>query len=143
MMGEVASYDEETKAGTIKVSRELFKFTLDQWLPDVSPEVGDEVKFDVRVNNAVNINLLGVVLNSKADAVKSKYIAGALSFFLGWAGLSRIYLGFYQMAAIQIAVTAGLVSGGLMGFAMLWGFIETILLLGGHIDRDAKGRPLK
>jgi len=47
------------------------------------------------------------------------------------------------MAAIQIAVTAGLVSGGLMGFAMLWGFIETILLLGGHIDRDGKGRPLK
>ncbi|MEQ1529515.1 MAG: TM2 domain-containing protein [Methylococcales bacterium] len=143
MLGEIASYDVEKQTGTIRSGKELFQFTIANWLPDAPPEEGDEVKFDIRVTKAININLLGAVLNDKELAVKSKWLAAVLAFFLGWAGIHRLYLGYYQFAVMQMAVTAILVVSGLMGFAMLWGFIEAILLFGGHLDKDAKGRPLK
>ncbi len=143
MLGEIEKYDPEKQTGSIRSGKELFHFTIDNWLADVPPEQGDEVKFDIRVTKAINVNLLGAVLNNSEPAVKSKYLAAILALFLGWAGVHRLYLGFYSLAAIQIAVTTALIGAGLMGFAFLWGFIESILLFGGHLDKDAKGRPLK
>lgn len=143
MLGEIASYDPEKKTGTISNGKEVFTFHLDNWKPDVLPETGDEVKFDIRVTKAVNINLLGAELAKAGTAVKHKYLAAVLALFLGWAGAHRFYLGYYKIGIIQIVVTTTLVVSGLAGFAILWGFFETVLLVGGHLDRDAQGRPLK
>jgi TM2 domain-containing membrane protein YozV len=76
-------------------------------------------------------------------AVKYKYLAAVLALFLGWTGAHRFYLGFYRMAFIQLTLTVILYVTGLPGFAALWGFIESILLFGGQINKDAKGRPFK
>jgi TM2 domain-containing membrane protein YozV len=76
-------------------------------------------------------------------AVKYKYLAAVLALFLGWTGAHRFYLGFYRLGITQIILTVILYVTGLPGFAALWGFIEAVLLFGGQIYQDAKGRPLK
>ena len=78
----------------------------------------------------------GVWIDTKA--VKYKYVAVALAFFLGFTGMHRFYLGYYKLGLAQLAFTAITV-----GYGALWGFIEAILLFAGHINKDAKGRPLK
>jgi TM2 domain-containing membrane protein YozV len=72
------------------------------------------------------------------EAVKRKWIATLLALFFGFAGGHRFYLGFYKMGLAQIAVTALT-----QGYGVLWGFIDAVLLFAGHINKDAKNRPLK
>jgi hypothetical protein len=142
MFGRIESYDPETKTGTITTGKEVFKFDMNLWVADAPPEKDDIVRFDLSSNAITNINLAGAFLD-KANAVKSKWLAVFLSFFLGWAGMSRLYLGYYQLAAFQIILTAIFFMAGTLNFALLWGFIDALLLLTGHADKDAKGRPLK
>ena len=71
-------------------------------------------------------------------AVKYKYVAATLALLLGFTGLHRFYLGFYWLGIAQLALTAVTV-----GYGALWGFVEAVLLFTGHINKDAKGRPLK
>lgn len=142
MIGHIESYDPEQQTGVIKSGEESFLFHMDDWLSDVPPDAGDDVTFELEDGKASRISLVGAYLE-KPKAVKFKYLAGALSFFFGWAGLSRFYLGDYRIGFVQIVLTAILLRSGFVVFVPQWGFVEAILLFSGKIDKDAKGRPLK
>jgi TM2 domain-containing membrane protein YozV len=142
MIGQIESYDPDSQTGVIKNEGALFTFHLKGWIADVPPDEGDDVIFDAEGTFAHNINLVGAYLEPP-KAVKYKYLAAVLALFLGWVGAHRLYLGFYKLAFIQLTLTVILYVTGLPGFAALWGFIESILLFGGQINKDAKSRPLK
>lgn len=143
MLGIIKEYDPETQSGTLFNGKETFKFELKDWIANAPPESGDQVKFDLHGNNPANINLYAASLD-KGGAVKSKWIAFGLALLLGVTGIHRIYLGYYRIAITQIIVNTFLiVIAGVPGYAFLWGFVDAILLLGGHIDKDAQGRPFK
>jgi TM2 domain-containing membrane protein YozV len=142
MIGKITSFDPDSGAGSIDCEGQAYAFTLEDWAPDVPPEEGDEVSFELQDNKAVNIDLIGAYLEPP-PAVKYKYVAAALSLLLGWAGLGRLYLGYYRLAFFQIVLTFILVRSGFVAFAPQWGFIEAVLLLSGNLNKDAKGRPLK
>jgi len=135
MIGKVDQFDASTQMGEITSEDQRYTFDLQDWLADVPPEPGDEVAFEVEEGGAKKINLVGL---AKPQAVKSRYLAAALALVFGFAGIHRFYLGHYKLAFYQLAFT--LLTAG---YGVLWGFVECILLLAGHIDKDAKGRPLK
>lgn len=142
MLGVIQNYNPETQAGVINNGKELLQFTINDWIADAPPEQGDNVKFDLGGLKPYNINLYVAAL-SKDEAVKYKYLALFLALVLGWAGGHRFYLGFYRLAIIQFVVTALLIVAGVPGYVLLWSFVDALLIFGGHIDKDAKGRPLK
>ena len=142
MIGVIKDYDPDNQSGTIFNGKEQFKFDLKDWIAGAPPEEGDPVKFDLRGVTPYNINLYAATLD-KGDAVKRKWIALPLALLFGLVGVHRFYLGYYRIGIIQIIVNTLLWVAGLPGYAFLWGFVEAILILGGHIDKDAQGRPLK
>jgi TM2 domain-containing membrane protein YozV len=142
MFGRIESYDPDTQTGVITAGKEVFKFDMKVWVADTLPEKDDIVRFDLRAKAVANITLAGAFID-KSNAVKRRWVAALLSFLLGWAGMSRLYLGYYQIAFVQILLTVILVSAGFLPFALLWGFLDAVLLMAGHNDKDAKGRPLK
>lgn len=138
MIGHIESYDTTNQTGVIKSEEGVFTFHLDDWIAQVPPDLGDDVSFDVnKENTANNIYLVGAYLE-KPKAVKYKYLAAFLALLFGFAGAHRLYLGYYKIALAQLAFTAIT-----QGYGVLWGFIEAVLLFGGQINKDAKGRPLK
>ncbi len=137
MIGYIESYESDNQVGVIKSEEKSYTFHLDDWVAQVPPDAGDDVNFDSEETIARNINLVGAYL-TPTKAVKYKYVAAALALFLGFTGLHRFYLGFYWLGIAQLALTAATV-----GYGALWGFVEAILLFAGHINKDAKGRPLK
>jgi TM2 domain-containing membrane protein YozV len=143
MIGVIKDYDTETQTGSISNGKEVFQFEIGDWIAGAPPEHGDHVKFDLRGVKPYNINLYAASLD-KGGAIKSKWIAFGLAFFVGYVGAHRFYLGYYRIGIIQIVVnTLFIMVAGLPGYAFLWGFVDAILILGGHIDKDAQGRPLK
>jgi TM2 domain-containing membrane protein YozV len=142
MIGHIESYDPDMQTGVIKSEEAFFSFHLEDWAASVPPDEGDDVNFDADGTIAININLVGAYLEPP-KAVKYKYLAAVLALFLGWTGAHRFYLGFYRLGFTQLTLTAILYVTGLPGFAALWGFIEAVLLFGGQMHQDAKGRPLK
>lgn len=143
MIGVIKNYDPETQTGSISNGKEVFEFATSDWIANAPPEQGDNVKFDLRGVTPYNINLYTATLD-KSEAVKRKSVAVVLALLLGIVGAHRFYLGYYRMAFTIIIVNALLIKViGAPQFAILWGLIETVLLLGGHIDKDAQGRPLK
>ena len=137
MIGHIENFHPDTQTGTIKNETETYTFHLDDWVAQVPPDIGDDVIFENEGSAARKIDLVGAYLR-QPKAVKYKYVAVALAFFLGFTGMHRFYLGYYKLGLAQMAFTAVTV-----GYGALWGFIETILLFAGHINKDAKGRPLK
>ncbi len=137
MIGHIESYDPDMQTGVIQSGKKFFQFHIDDWVAEAGPEIGDDVMFDASKTTALKINLVGAYLG-KSEAVKYRYLAAVLALVLGGAGIHRLYLGFYWIALMQLALT--FVTGG---FGLLWGFIEAVLLFGGQMDKDAKGRPLK
>jgi TM2 domain-containing membrane protein YozV len=137
MIGHIESYDPDSQSGVVKSEEKSYTFHLDDWVAQVPPDQGDDVSFDAEGTIARKINLVGAYL-APPKAVKYKYVAAVLALFLGFTGLHRFYLGFYWLALAQLAVTAATV-----GYGALWGFVEAVLLFAGHINKDAKGRPLK
>ncbi len=137
MIGHIESYDPDSQTGVVKSEEKSYTFHLDDWVAQVPPDLGDDVNFDAEGTLARKIILVGAYL-APPKAVKYKYVAAVLALFLGFTGLHRFYLGFYGLALAQLAVTAATV-----GYGALWGFIEAVLLFAGHINKDAKGRPLK
>ena len=137
MIGHIESYDSDSQTGLVKGEEKSYTFHLDDWVAQVPPDQGDDVNFEAEETIARKIDLVGAYL-APPKAVKYKYVAAVLALFLGFTGLHRFYLGFYGLAFAQLAVTAATV-----GYGALWGFVEAILLFAGHINKDAKGRPLK
>jgi len=138
MIGHIESYDIDTQTGIIKCNEQFFAFHIDDWIPIVPPEQGDDVNFEIQDKNAaIKVNLVGAYLEAP-KAVKYKYLAGALGIIFGFAGLHRLYLGYYKIAIAQLILTVIT-----HGYGVLWGFIDAILILGGQINKDGKGRPLK
>ena len=76
---------------------------------------------------------------------KSKLGAGLLAIFVGAFGVHNFYLGYNGKAVAQLLLT--LVGWILCGLgpvaAVIWSFIEGIMILAGSIDKDADGNPLK
>lgn len=142
MLGVIQSYDPETEAGAISNGKELLQFVISDWIAGAPPEQGDQVTFDLLGIRPCNINLYVANLNN-GEAVKYKYLAILLAIITGLAGGHRLYLGFYRLAIIQLTITVLLIAAGLPGYILLWGFVDALLLFGGHIDKDAQGRPLK
>jgi len=139
MIGIIESYDEECQTGAIKFEDKFYEFHIDDWSSDIAPSVGKKVDFIPEEDGrATNVGPLGAYVKDMTP-VKNHYIAGLLGVFFGALGLHRIYLGFYPIAVMQLALTFGL--GFPYGF--MWGLIEGCLLLGKMIKLDAKGRPLK
>lgn len=81
---------------------------------------------------------------------KSKLTAGLFGIFLGQFGVHNFYMGYKTKAIIQVCVSGAgvlLVCCGGVGvlpiLAMwIWGLIEGIMILTGHIKTDGKGNPL-
>lgn len=68
---------------------------------------------------------------------KSRVLAGILQIFFGGFGVGRFYLGYTGIGVGQI------LSNLLCGIGVVWGFVDGILILCGHVTHDAKGIPLK
>ncbi len=137
MIGQIESYDPDTQSGVVRSEGKFFEFHIDDWVADVPPDPDDDVIFDANETSATNIKLVGAYLEPP-KAVKYKYVAAVLALFLGFTGAHRFYLGHYKLGLAQLVVTAATV-----GYGALWGFIDAVLLFTGHINKDAKGRPLK
>ncbi len=137
MIGHIESYDNDTQTGIIKFEDKFYEFHLDQWSSDSEPRPGDDVDFDEEEGKITDVSPVGAYLKD-IRPVKRKWIAVLLGFVFGAIGLHRIYLGFYGIGIAQILVT--LITGG---YGVVWGFVEAVLLLTGHIYKDAKGRLLK
>jgi TM2 domain-containing membrane protein YozV len=137
IIGQIESYNSEKQTGIVKSQDDFFEFDATGWKSSVPPDQGDEVTFNV--NDGVVSNMLLVAETMKpVEAVKRRWIATLLALFLGFAGVHRFYLGFYKLGLAQIALTALT-----QGYGVLWGFIDAVLLFAGHINKDAKNRPLK
>ena len=137
IIGQIESYDSDTKMGLVKDQEEFFKFDTTSWVSNLPPDQGDEVTFELRDGLVVNMRLVAETMKP-IEGVKKRWIATTLAFFLGAIGAHRFYLGFYKLGLAQIAFTALT-----QGYGLLWGFIDAVLLFAGHINKDAKGRPLK
>lgn len=138
MIGHIESYDEERQTGAIKCEDKFYEFHIDDWDSDEPPQVGNDIDFMPEDDgSATNVGPVGAHIQD-IRAVKNHYVAGGLGILFGLVGLHRLYLGFYGIAITQMAVTY--LTGG---FGVVWGFVEGVLLLTGHISKDAKGRPLK
>lgn len=83
---------------------------------------------------------------------RSKIVAGLLGIFLGQFGIHNFYLGKTNLGVIQLSVGLGSLilapcTFGITAFAWfgiaIWGFVEGIMILTGHIDKDGDGNPLK
>lgn len=66
---------------------------------------------------------------------KSRLTAGFLQILAGSLGLGRFYLGYRDIALLQIA--ASLISFGTAG--VIWGFIDGMMILCGTPETDADG----
>jgi TM2 domain-containing membrane protein YozV len=79
-----------------------------------------------------------------AGRPKSKLAAGLLGVFVGGLGIHRFYLGYTGIGIAQLVLAfLGIPTCGITAVAAwLWGLIEGILILTGHINVDAQGQPL-
>ncbi len=68
---------------------------------------------------------------------KSKLVAGLLGIFIGGLGIHNFYLGYTSKAVIDIVLSL------FCGIGAIWGLIEGIMILTGHIAVDANGVALK
>ena len=137
MLGQIESYDKDRQAGVIKVDETLYDFHIDRWGDDALPKVGDDVDFIEEDGKIIEVGLKDTFVQDERP-VKRRWVAGILGLFLGLFGVHRFYLGFYTIGIMQIIFTLAT-----QGYGLMWGFIEAVLILSGHIHKDAKGRFLK
>lgn len=83
------------------------------------------------------------------SGAKSKVTAGLLGIFLGCFGAHNFYLGYTAKAVTQLVVTivgyilCCLIIGVIPVLGVwIWSLVESIMILTGKIDRDAKGELL-
>lgn len=77
----------------------------------------------------------------KISSPKYKTTAVLLAIFLGGLGIHNFYLGYSSKGIIQLFLFfGGIFSCGITAIiAIVWGWIEAILILTGDIDRDVDG----
>ncbi len=136
MIGHIESLDTETRTGVIKHEDSFYEFHIDQWASVAEPEVDDDVEFELDDGQVTRVELVGTYLTPKP--IKSQLIAVLLALFTGMFGGHRFYLGYWQIGLLMAAFT--LIT---QGFGVVWGVVECFLLFSGHINKDAKDRPLK
>jgi hypothetical protein len=143
--GHVAGYDKKNKTGILSTEKnnKSYYFEEGQWLEDNLPYSGCQVAFEAeelhkKHGKVIKMELIGDYTGPQGEPVKSRRLAVFLSILLGGAGAGRFYLGYWKLGIAQIAATVGT-----LGFAVVWGVLEGILLLMHRIDRDAQNRPLK
>ncbi len=137
IIGQIESYNSEKKTGIVKSQDDFFEFDATSWKSNSQPDSGDEVTFEISDGLVINMRLFAETMKP-VEAVKRRWVATTLALFLGALGGHRFYLGFYKLGLAQLAFTVLT-----HGYGVLWGFIDTILLFAGHINKDAKNRPLK
>lgn len=137
MLGHIESFDENTQTGVIKFEEAFYEFHLDQWTADAAPKAGDDVDFDHEEGAVTEVSPVGAYLY-QAGPGKSRIIAGILGLVFGAAGIHRMYLGFWGIGIAQLVITY--ITGG---FGVVWGFVDGVLIITGHIYKDSKGRHLK
>lgn len=137
IIGQIESYDSEKQTGIVKSQDDFFEFDANSWQSTLPPDEGDEVTFEINDGVVLNMRLVAETLKP-VEAVRRKWVATLLALFLGFSGAHRFYLGYYKLGVAQLVVTAFT-----QGYGVLWGFIEAVLLFSGHINKDAKNRPLK
>ena len=137
LIGQIESYDNEKNIGIVKSQDDYFEFDNHSWKSDVPPDQGDEVTFEVNDGEVANMHLI-IDSMKPVEGVKKRWIATLLALFLGAIGAHRFYLGFYKLGLAQLTFTVLT-----HGYGVIWGFIDTILLFAGHLNKDAKNRPLK
>jgi hypothetical protein len=76
-------------------------------------------------------------VNPAGVSDKSKMAAGLLQIFLGGFGVGRFYLGYTQIAILQIVATIFT-----CGIGALWPLVDGIMILMGKVP-DAEGRTLR
>jgi TM2 domain-containing membrane protein YozV len=69
---------------------------------------------------------------------KSRLTAGFLQIFLGSLGVGRFYMGYYGIGVVQIL--SSLVSCGVVG--VIWGFVDGVRILCGHVEKDGFGNTM-
>ncbi len=136
MLGQIKTIDNDKQTGTINFENKDYAFDLSEWQEDEAPKTGDKVDFEMEEGSISNISLATFIKDMQP--VKSRILAGLLGILLGAAGAHRFYLGYYGFGIAQIIVTILTA-----GFGVMWGFIEGVLIITGHINKDAKGRLLK
>ncbi len=143
--GHIAGFDKKNKTGILSTAKnnKSYYFEEDQWLEDNQPYSGCQVAFEAeelhkKYGKVVKMELIGEYTGPQGEPVKSRRLAIFLSILLGGVGAGRFYLGYWKLGIAQIAATVGT-----LGFAVVWGVLEGILLLMHRIDRDAQNRPLK
>lgn len=137
MLGHIESYDQDIQTGIIKAEDKFFEFYIDNWTSEEAPKAGDDVDFIEQDGEVTEVSLVGEYIKDLRP-VKSRWLAAILGVLLGAVGVHRFYLGYYTIGIMQIIVTLAT-----MGYGVMWGFIEGILIFSGHIHKDAKGRLLK
>lgn len=126
---------------------------------DCGTTKGKGDKFCAKCGSPVNPNQdvclnCGTRLEEKKEVKdpKEKLVAGLLGIFVGWLGVHNFYLGYTIKAIIQLCITVGAFllfccTGGLslalICIPSIWGIVEGILILTGHISKDGNGNPLK
>ncbi|MDP7536381.1 MAG: TM2 domain-containing protein [Methylococcales bacterium] len=143
--GHIAAYDSKNKSGIISTDKnnKSYYFELTDWHEDNQPYGGCLVAFDAeevhkKYGKVIKMELIGEYTGPQGEAIKSRHFAAFLSVCLGGLGAGRFYLGYWKLGVAQIVATVGT-----LGFAVVWGVLEGILLLMHRIDRDAQNRPLK
>lgn len=144
MKGHIAGCDNKKQVGVISYKNKSYYFGYDVWQEENPPYIDCFVKFDTEDSGdkkhpkVTVVSLIGDYLGPVGEPVKSRKVAIVLSLLFGFVGGGRFYLGYRKIGIFQIIATVVT-----LGFATVWGFIETILLLMNRIVKDAEGRPLK
>jgi TM2 domain-containing membrane protein YozV len=75
---------------------------------------------------------------------RSRVAAGVLGITLGWLGIHRFYLGYTNIALVQLLLgVLGLLTCFITTVAAaVWGIVEGVMILTGQIDVDADGQAL-
>ena len=80
IIGQIESYDSETKTGFVKDQEEFFKFDVTSWVSSLPPDQGDEVTFELRDGVVVNMRLVAETMKP-IEGIKKRWIATTLAIF--------------------------------------------------------------
>lgn len=77
-----------------------------------------------------------VVVYEDEYSDKSRLVAGLLQIFFGGLGVGRFYLGYYGYGIAMILTS-------LIGIGIIWGIVDGIMILTGHVEEDGEGYLLR